>query len=256
MVVAVGWWRGRVVAVAVTADLYLTGSAEPASVPVGGTVTWRLGVHDDRNYGAATGVYVDVTLPGAVQVVAATTDRGPGCTSTGAGTLRCNLDWLSGDAPIGNVTIVSNVTGSGELVLTAVAAYGRSDANPADNTLTLKASVAAPVVPAPSKPPVVVRPVLATPHTLPVPVAGKEFVFTLAVKRSDTAAPLTAATMVADATVAGKPIKHAESFKAGKALVSLVLPKGAKGKRLRISFKITITRSGQTTKRLYTMMVR
>ena len=224
-----------------------------------GTITWRLRVLDDKNFGAATGVYVDVALPAGVQVVSATTDRGSGCTSVGAGKLRCNLDWLSGDAPVGNITIVTNVTAAGELLLTAVAAYGRADGNPADNTLTLKANTPPPLIPTPAKlpkPAVVVKPLLTTPHALPMqPLAGKKFVFTLAIRRSDTGAPLTAARMVADTTVAGKLVKHVQSFKAGTARVSLVLPKAAKGKRLRVRVKITITTSGQTTKRLYTMMV-
>ena len=60
--------------------------------------------------------------------------------------------------------------------------------------------------------------------------------------------------MVADPTVAGKLLKHAESFKAGKARLTFVVPKTAKGKFLKI--KIRITASGQTTTRLYTYKVR
>ena len=88
----------------------------------------------------------------------------------------------------------------------------------------------------------------------PAPLAGKRFTFTLAVKRSDTGAPLTAGRMVCNPTVAGKPVKHGESFKAGKAQLSLVVPKTAKGKQLKI--KITITTSGQTATRLVTYKVR
>ena len=237
------------------ADLYLTGSAGPASVPVGGTITWRLRVLDDRNYAAATGVYVDVTMPAGVQVVSATTDRGPGCTSTGTGKLRCNLDWLSGDAPVGNITIVSNVTSVGELVLTAAAAHSRADGNPADNTLTLKANTPPPVGPAPPKPPVIVQPVFGQPQTLPKrAVAGKRFVFAVTVKRSDTGARLTTGRMVAHPILAGKVVKHVESFKAGKVRLSFALPKAAKGKLLRV--RITITTGRQTATHVYTTRVR
>ena len=60
--------------------------------------------------------------------------------------------------------------------------------------------------------------------------------------------------MVCDPTVAGKLIRHVEWFKAGKARLSLVVPKTAKGKQLKV--KIKITASGQTTTRLYAYKVR
>jgi hypothetical protein len=103
-----------------------------------------------------------------VQVVSATTDRGPGCVSSGQGTLRCNLDWLSSDAPYGNITIVSNVKAAGELVLTSTVAYSRADSNPSNNSLTLKANTP-PVVP-PTPPPAAAAPKLTyrQPATAPV----------------------------------------------------------------------------------------
>ena len=134
-----------------SADLYLTGSVEPVSAPVGGSLTWRLRVLDDRNYKPASGVFVDVTLPAGVQVVSTSADRGPGCASNGTGKLRCNLDWLSSDAPYGNITITTNVTAAGELALTATAGYAQADPNPADNTVTLKANLPA-AIPPPATP--------------------------------------------------------------------------------------------------------
>jgi virginiamycin B lyase len=237
------------------ADLYLTGSAEPTSVPVGGTLTWRLRVLDDKNYGPATGVYVDVTLPAGVQVVSATADRGQGCVSSGPGTLRCNLDWLSSDAPYANIVVVTNVTQAGELVLTATVGYAQADSDPSNNTLTLKANIPA-VAPAPPKPPaVVVKPVLGKALAQPAqPLAGKRFTFTLPVNRSDTNAPLTTARMVCDPSVAGKVIRHVESFKAGKARLSLLVPKTARGKQLRITIKITI--GAQSATKIATYKVR
>ena len=53
---------------------------------------------------------------------------------------------------------------------------------------------------------------------------------------------------------AGKLVTHADSFKAGKAQLSFVVPKTAKGKLLKV--KITITASGQTAGRTYTYAVR
>ncbi len=234
------------------ADLRLTGSAEPVSVPVRGTLTWRLRV-SDLTSGSATGVYVDAELPTGVALVLAQTDRGSGCVATGARKLRCNLDWLSSSVPFGNVTLVTAVTATGELVLTATTGFSAADPNPADNTLVLKANTST----VPTPPPAVVKPkpVFGKPLALPArPVAGQRFTFTLAVKRSDTGTPLRAGRMLADPSVAGKPIKHVESFKAGKARLSFVVPKTAKGKQLKI--KIKIITPGQTTTRVFTYKVR
>ncbi len=132
-----------------SADLYLTGSVEPASAPVGGTLTWRLRVLDDKNYAPASGVYVDVTLPAGAQVGSTSSDRGPGCKSTGTGMLRCSLDWLSSDAPYGNIVIVTNVPQAGEIVLQATVGYAQTDPVPSNNALTLRANtpVATPTTP-------------------------------------------------------------------------------------------------------------
>ena len=86
------------------------------------------------------------------------------------------------------------------------------------------------------------------------PVAGRQFTFSLPVTRSDTGAPLLTGKMACAPSVAGKAIRHTESFKAGKARLSLVVPKTAKGKLLKV--KITITASGQTAGRTYTYAVR
>jgi len=67
------------------------------------------------------------------------TDRGAGCKPLGEA-LRCSLDYLSNDSPVGNVTLVTNVTAAGELLLSAVGGYGSADPASADNTTTLKAN--------------------------------------------------------------------------------------------------------------------
>ena len=191
-------------------------------------------------------------LPTGVALVLAQI-AAPGCVATGARKLRCNLDWLSSSVPFGNVTLVTAVTATGELVLTATTGFSAADPNPADNTLVLKANTST----VPTPPPAVVKPkpVFGKPLALPArPVAGQRFTFTLAVKRSDTGTPLRAGRMLADPSVAGKPIKHVESFKAGKARLSFVVPKTAKGKQLKI--KIKIITPGQTTTRVFTYKVR
>ena len=232
----------------------LTGAAEPLSAPIGGTITWRLRVSDDTNYGPATGVVVDVTLPAGVSLGLSQTDRGPGCVSTGAQTLRCSLDWLSGDAPYGNLTLASNVTAAGELALTATVGYAHPDPTPADNTLVLKANTPATVTPPPVVKPPVVKPLFGKPSAQPLaPVAGKRFTFTLPVNRSDTFKPLNTATIVVTTLLAGKKIKHSTTFANGRARLTLLLPKTAKNKQLKLAF--TITTAAQTTTRTFTYKV-
>ena len=93
--------------------------------------------------------------------------------------------------------------------------------------------------PTPAPAPAVVKPVFGVATIVPArPVAGKKAVFTLTVKRSDTGAPLTTGTMICDPSVAGKVVKHGESFKAGKAKLTFVVPKTAKGKLLKVKVKI------------------
>jgi hypothetical protein len=104
------------------------------------------------------------------------------------------------------------------------------------------------VAPAPPPPASVVKPVFGPARAVPsVPVAGKKFVFTLAVNRSDTGAPLTRGTMVCDPSVAGKVITHAESFTGGKARLAFVVPKTAHGKQLKVKVKI-VTGTQSATK--------
>jgi hypothetical protein len=234
------------------ADLRLTGSAEPVSVPVGGTITWRLRVFDS-NLRPATGVVVDVTLPAGVSLALAQTDRGSGCASTGTQTLRCNLDWLSSDVPYGNITLVSKVTAAGELALTATAASAQADPTPADNTLALKANTPAPVAPPPVPKPTAVELVFGKLTASPLaPAAGKRFVLTLPVTRSFK--PLATARIVSTARLAGKKIKHSSRFANGKARLTLMLPKAAKNKSLK--FTISIISNGTTARQTFTYTVR
>jgi uncharacterized repeat protein (TIGR01451 family) len=131
-------------------DLALTGSVAPASAPVGSALTWTLRL-TNKTGATALGVYVDVRLPSGVTLAGSSTDRGPGCASTGAGTLRCGLDFLSSVALVGTITLVTNVTAAGELVLTGTAFSEQGDTSPADDTLTLRANLSP--VPASLSPP-------------------------------------------------------------------------------------------------------
>ena len=99
------------------------------------------------------------------------------------------------------------------------------------------------------------RPLLGKPVGVPAkPVAGKRFTFSLPVTRSDTGAPLLTGKMARTRRSAGKVIRHTDSFKAGKARLSFVVPKTAKGKLLKV--KIKITASGQTAGHTYTYLLR
>jgi hypothetical protein len=81
--------------------------------------------------------------------------------------------------------------------------------------------------------------VIGAPVVTPrVAVAGRRMTVTFPVVRSDNGRPLMSGTMSCDPSIAGKVIKHAESFKAGKARLSFLVPKTAKGKLLKV--KVTI----------------
>ena len=109
--------------------------------------------------------------------------------------------------------------------------------------------------PAPAPQPVVVRPVFGSARTVPAkPVAGKKLVFTLAVNRSNTGAPLTAGKMICDPSVAGKVIRHVESFTGGKARLTFVVPKTANGKLLKV--KVTIKNGAQSATKVVAFKVR
>ena len=111
--------------------------------------------------------------------------------------------------------------------------------------------------PAPAPPPsapAVVKPVFGAFGTVPArPVAGKKVVFTLAVNRSDTGAPLKTGRMICDPSVAGKVLPHAESFTNGKARLAFVVPKTAKGKQLKV--KVTIKAGMQSATKVTTFKV-
>lgn len=109
--------------------------------------------------------------------------------------------------------------------------------------------------PAPPAPAAVVKPVIGAPVAVPVrALAGMRMTVVFPVTRSDNGKPLMSGTMVCDPSVAGKVITHAESFKAGKAQLSFVVPKAAKGKVLTV--KLTIIAGTQAAKRVATFPVK
>jgi hypothetical protein len=112
-----------------------------------------------------------------------------------------------------------------------------------------------PSTPAPATPAPLVRPVLGKAVAVPgKPIAGRPFTLSLAVTRSDSGRALLTGRMTCAPTIAGKLVKHTDSFKAGKVKLSLVVPKTAKGKLLKI--KLAVTASGRTASRTYSYAVR
>lgn len=236
-------------------DLAVTGVVSPSSAPVGGSYVWRLKVANTGS-GIARGVVLDVQLSSNVVYGFSQVTRGSGC-APAVGGYRCNLDLL-GPAGSGSdvveVVFGANVVALGEVTLTATASFAQTDPTAVNNTLTLKTST--PIVPAQS-PPVAAKakPVFGKALAQPTqPLAGKRFNFILAVKRSDTGARLTGGRMVCDPTVAGRLIKHTESFKAGNARLTFLVPKTAKGKQLKI--KVKIVSGSQSTTKVFTFKIR
>jgi hypothetical protein len=85
-------------------------------------------------------------------------------------------------------------------------------------------------------------PVVGKPVTVPATAtAGKRLTISFPVTRTDVggkATPLTSGTIVGAPTIAGRAIRHTESFTQGVARISFVVPTTAKGKRLTV--KVTI----------------
>jgi Calx-beta domain len=100
-----------------------------------------------------------------------------------------------------------------------------------------------------------VKPVIGTPVTVPAKaLAGQRFSLSFKVTRSDTGTPLTRGRMICDPSVAGKMIRHVESFTGGTARLALVVPTSANQRLLKV--KVTIKAGGQSATRVATFLVR
>jgi hypothetical protein len=175
-------------------------------------------------------------------------DPPAGCTDTE--TIVCLLASIPSG---GSVTFSFAVTlaGDGEADQVAVAVTSDGDANTDDNTASLIVNV----MPRGPVQPVVVVPVLSAPTTLPAtPVAGKRFIFTLAVKRGVTGESLRVGSMRCDTVVGNRAVRHVASFKAGLVRITLLVPTNATGKLLKV--KVTIRSAGQVATRVISYRVR
>jgi hypothetical protein len=107
-------------------------------------------------------------------------------------------------------------------------------------------SLIAPMAGGAVKPPTM-KPVIGQPIAIPAkPLPGQRFTVAFKVTRSDTHAALLRGTMVCDPSVAGVVIPHAESFRAGTARLSFVIPTSAQGKQLKVHVTITVDRRSAT----------
>ena len=99
-----------------------------------------------------------------------------------------------------------------------------------------------------------VKPVIGKPVTVPPqPLAGRRFIVSFKVARSDTGAPLVRGRMICDPSVAGRTIQHVESFEGGTARLSFVVPASAAGRLLKV--QVTITTVGRSATRVATFRV-
>lgn len=100
---------------------------------------------------------------------------------------------------------------------------------------------------------VAVRPLIAGPASPARPLAGRRFVVTFAVTRSDDHRPLTSGRMIGDPSVSGRVIPHVESFVAGRARLAFTIPRTARHRLLTV--KLTIRLGGQSATRAVGFLV-
>jgi hypothetical protein len=84
-----------------------------------------------------------------------------------------------------------------------------------------------------------VKPVIGKPVAVSAPVAGKRFTVAFPVVRSDDGTPLLTGIATCKTTVAGKTVPHTHTYKSGTVKATVVVPKAAKGKQLKIAVKVT-----------------
>ncbi len=98
------------------------------------------------------------------------------------------------------------------------------------------------------------NPVIGAPVTRPATQqAGKPFVVTYKVVRSDSRKPLTSGTMVCDPSVDGSVLKHTESFRHGTARLSFLIPAAAQGRAVKV--RLTIRFNGRSANRISTFRI-
>ena len=103
--------------------------------------------------------------------------------------------------------------------------------------------------------PTVVKPLIGRPATTPrQPVAGKWFLVSFAITRSDNHRRLTYGTVRSVTTLNGKAVGHSRTFADGRARLALKLPRTARHKLLGV--RLTVGLGDQSTTRVATFRVR
>jgi hypothetical protein len=100
-----------------------------------------------------------------------------------------------------------------------------------------------------------IKPVIGVPKTTPAkPLAGKAFLMTVPVTRSDSGAKVTTgATITVDPTIGGVLVPHKELLKNGTVSLNLKVPAIAKGKVLTV--RVGVKYAGNTTAKTITLPV-
>ena len=179
-----------------------------------------------------------------------------GCT-TGP-TPDCSNSGLVGNA---SSLVLSGLDVGRTISLTVTASYPDGAGGQASNSVWLGnlGPVAVGPVTVPNTPPppvpVVVKPLIGEPATTPRrPIAGKRFLVTFAVVRSDNRRPLTRGRMTAQLSVQGERLAHTGKFADGRARLALKVPATARHKLLRV--KLVIMLGNQSTARVASFRVR
>jgi uncharacterized delta-60 repeat protein len=134
-------------------DLGVAVTSDTAQIAPGGQETFRIKVTDISGQ-PANNLHVVITLPAGAIVNLAQTDRGSGCgTDATPGELNCDLNYLSNDSPLGNITLVLTLPNAGSATLTASATASQTEASLANNTASASVQVGATPTPPPPPPP-------------------------------------------------------------------------------------------------------
>jgi hypothetical protein len=131
----------------------------------------------------------------------------------------------------GNLVAVDRLPDSGELTY---------DVPPVVTTTTVTTTVTSPPAPA-------VVPWIGLPTITPAARAGTRVSVTFPLADKKTGVPLLRGTMICDPQVNGKVLPHQESLGNGFAQLRFTIPKGAKGKELKVNLTIRVgSRSAHT----------
>ena len=133
--------------IASTADLSLALSSSPASVMVGGSVTYMVTITNSDTQVTATSLSLTDTLPAGMTYVSSSA-AGGSCANSG-GTVTCTLASLAPQATW-QPSIAVTATAAGSIQDTATVSASQPDPNTANNSASVTTSVTAPPPPPPS----------------------------------------------------------------------------------------------------------